>query len=150
MKADIICLPEGATLAGTGLNYISASESIPGPSTKFLGELAIKYNMYIVAGILEREYEVVYNTAILIGRNGELIGKYRKVSLPREEIEGGITPGDSLPVFDADFGCIGIMICWDVTFPEVARTLAMQGADVIFLPIWGGDITLTKARAQQI
>jgi len=67
--------------------------------------------------------------------------------LPREEIDGGVTPGDALPVFDTDFGRIGMMICWDVTYPEQARTLAKQGAEVIFLPIWGGTLVLAKARA---
>jgi predicted amidohydrolase len=146
-KADIVCLPEGATLAGTDLNYVSASEPIPGPSTKFLGEVAKKNNLYIVAGILEKEGDVVYNTSILINRKGELAGKYRKLSLPREEIDGGVTPGDSTPVFTTDFGRIGMMICWDVTYPETARALAQKGAEIIFLPIWGGNLTLTKARA---
>ena len=103
--------------------------------------------MYIVAGILEKKGNTVYNAAVLMDRNGDLAGLYHKVSLPREEIDGGVTPGNSLPVFDTDFGKIGIMICWDVTFPEPARTLAFQGAEVIFLPIWGGHLTLAKARA---
>jgi predicted amidohydrolase len=100
-----------------------------------------------VAGILEREGPVIYNTAVLIDREGKLAGKYRKVSLPREEIDGGITPGNSYPVFDTDFGRIGMMICWDLEFPEVARQLAVQGAEVIFMPIWGGNLTLASARA---
>ena len=145
--ADIVCLPEGITLVGTKLNYISASEPIPGPSTKFLGELSKKYHLYIVAGILEKDGEVVYNTAVLLDRDGNLAGKYRKVSLPREEIDGGVTPGDTLPVFDTDFGRIGMMICWDVSFPETARTLAKKGAEVILMPIWGGNVNLAKARA---
>lgn len=146
-KADIVCLPEGATIVGTPLNYISGSEPLPGPTTKFLGEVARRNNLYIVAGLLEREGDVVYNTAVLIDREGNLAGKYRKTSLPREEIDGGVTPGNSFPVFDTDFGRVGIMICWDVTFPEAARALARQGAEVIMLPIWGGDISLAKARA---
>ncbi|MEX2234920.1 MAG: carbon-nitrogen hydrolase family protein [Cyclobacteriaceae bacterium] len=146
-KADIVCLPEGATIVGTRHDYISGSEPVPGPTTKYLGDVARKNNLYIVAGLLEKEGDVVYNTAVLIDRNGNLAGKYRKTSLPREEIDGGVTPGNSFPVFDTDFGRIGIMICWDVTFPEPARALAQQGAEIIFLPIWGGDITLAKARA---
>jgi predicted amidohydrolase len=146
-KADIVCLPEGITLVGTNQNYISASELVPGPTTKFLGSIARKYNLYIVAGILERNGDTVFNTAVLIDRNGNLAGKYRKVSLPQEEIDGGITPGDSFSVFDTDFGRIGLMICWDVTFPEPARILAQKGAEIIFLPIWGGDVNLAKARA---
>ncbi len=146
-KADIVCLPEGVTLVGTPHDYISASEAVPGPTTEFLGEVARKHHLYIVAGILEKTGDTVFNTAVLIDRNGNLAGKYRKVSLPQEEIDGGVTPGHSFPVFDTDFGKIGIMVCWDVTFPEPARALAQNGAEIIFLPIWGGDITLTKARA---
>jgi predicted amidohydrolase len=146
-KADIVCLPEGITLVGTSLNYVSASEPVPGPTTKFLGAVARKYNLYIVGGILEKNGDTVFNTAVLIDRNGNLAGKYRKVSLPQEEIDGGITPGNSFPVFETDFGKIGLMICWDVTFPEAARSLAQKGAEIIFLPIWGGDVNLAKARA---
>lgn len=146
-KADIVCLPEGITIVGTTLNYVSASEPIPGKTTEYLGNVAKQHNLYIVAGILEKEGDVVYNTAVLIDRKGNLAGKYRKVSLPREEIDGGVTPGDATPVFDTDFGRIGIMICWDSTFPETARALAKQGAEVIFLPIWGGYLKLVQARA---
>ncbi|MGZ5133866.1 MAG: carbon-nitrogen hydrolase family protein [Flavitalea sp.] len=146
-RADIVCLPEGITLVGTTNDYISASEHIPGPTTKFLGKIARKHKLYIVAGILERNGDTVFNTAVLIDRNGNFAGKYRKVSLPQEEIDGGITPGNSFPVFDTDFGKIGLMICWDVTFPEPARALTQKGAEIIFLPIWGGDTILTKARA---
>ncbi|HEX8039884.1 MAG TPA: carbon-nitrogen hydrolase family protein [Chryseosolibacter sp.] len=146
-KADIVCLPEGTTIVGTQEDYISGSEPVPGPTTKYLGEVAKRNHLYIVAGLLEKEGDVVYNTAVLIDRNGHLAGRYRKTSLPREEIDGGVTPGSSFPVFETDFGRVGIMICWDVTFPEPARALAQQGAEVIFLPIWGGDLTLAKARA---
>ena len=145
--ADIVCLPEGITIVGTSKSYVEVSEPVPGPTTNFLGQLAQKHQMYIVAGILEREGAVVYNTAVLMGRDGKLAGKYRKASLPREEIEGGITPGDNFPVFDTDFGKIGMMICWDVFFPEPARALSSKGAEIIFMPIWGGDLTLSKARA---
>jgi len=146
-KADIVCLPEEITLVGTNLNYISASEPVPGRTTEFLGNIARKYRLYIVAGILERNGDTVFNTAVLIDRNGNLAGKYRKVSLPQEEIDGGITPGDSFSVFNTDFGRIGLMICWDITFPEPARILAQKGAEIIFLPIWGGNLNLAKARA---
>ena len=144
---DIVCLPEGITLVGNGQSYLEASESVPGPTTKFLGELSKQYHMYIVAGILEKEGPILYNTAVLIDRNGQLAGKYRKVSLPKEEIAGGITPGVDFPVFETDFGKMGMMICWDVFFPEPARALALKGAEIIFMPIWGGDLTLSKARA---
>jgi predicted amidohydrolase/CubicO group peptidase (beta-lactamase class C family) len=146
-RADIVCLPEGITVCGTGKSYVDVAEPVPGPSTRYLGGLARKHSLAIVAGIYERDGKAVYNTAVLIDRAGRLTGRYRKVCLPREEIEGGITPGDEIPVFDTEFGRIGLMICWDVFFPEPARELARKGAEVIFLPIWGGNLRLARARA---
>jgi hypothetical protein len=97
-KADVICLPEGITVCGTKLKYADVAEPIPGPSTQFLGECAARNHAYVVAGIYEREGRAVYNTSVLLGRDGKLMGKYRKVCLPREEIDGGITPGVEYPV----------------------------------------------------
>jgi predicted amidohydrolase len=146
-KPDVICLPEGVTLVGTDKRYPEVAESLPGPTTKRLGELAKRLNSYVVAGIYERVGPVIYNTAVLIDRKGGLVGSYRKTHLPREEVEGGLTPGDSYPTFETDFGRVGLMICWDVQFPEPARALALQGAEVLLLPIWGGSETLARARA---
>src|SRR5262249_8489638 len=119
----------------------------PGPSTQQLGEAAKRHRLYIVAGLYERDGKAVYNTSVLLGRDGRLVGKYRKVCLPDEEIDGGITPGKDYPVFATDFGRVGMMICWDVSYPEVARELAARGAEVILMPIWGGNETLARARA---
>ncbi len=146
-QADIVCLPEGITVIGRGSDYVGASETIPGPSTKFLGKAAARNHINIVAGIYEREGKAVYNTAVLIGRDGKLVGKYRKICLPAGESDGGLAPGSDCPVFDTDFGKIGMMICWDVSYPEIARELAHRGAEIIFMPIWGGNETLCKARA---
>ena len=145
--ADIVCLPEGLTVVGNGLKYAQAAEPVPGPSTEFLGALARRLKVWIVAGIYERSGSRLYNTAVLIARDGSLAGRYRKMSLPDEEIEGGITPGSETPVFDTDFGRVGLMICWDSSYPEVARGLAARGAEVLFLPIWGGVEQLVQARA---
>ena len=144
---DIICLPEGITVVGTGQSYADASELVPGPTTELLGQLAKTHQCYIVAGIYERVGLIVYNTAVLIDRRGILAGRYRKTHLPREEWEAGITPGDQYPIFETDFGKIGMMICWDVQFPEPARAMARKGAEILLLPIWGGNETLTRARA---
>lgn len=146
-KIDIMLFPEGMTVVGTGISYVDIAESVPGPTSKRLGELARQRNSYIAAGIYESEGHAVYNTAILLDRQGRLVGKYRKVYLPREEYEAGLTPGNAFPVFDTDFGRIGLMICYDVFFSDPAKALAAQGAEVILLPIWGGDETLAKARA---
>jgi predicted amidohydrolase len=146
-KTDVILLPEGITVVGTGKSYAEVAETIPGPTTARLGELARKRSSYVAAGIYEREGTVIYNTAVLLDREGALIGKYRKVYLPREEVERGLTPGNDYPVFRTDFGTVGLMICYDVFFADPARALATQGAEVILMPIWGGDETLGKARA---
>lgn len=146
-KSDVILLPEGITVVGTGKTYAEVAETIPGPTTARLGELARKRSSYIAAGIYEREGTAIYNTAVLIDRNGNVEGKYRKVYLPREEVEAGLTPGSDYPVFRTDFGTVGLMICYDVFFADPARALASKGAEVILMPIWGGDETLAKARA---
>lgn len=146
-KTDIILLPETITVAGNGKSYVDVAEPIPGPSTIALGELARRHSSYLVAGLVEREDAICYNTAVLIDRQGRVIGKYRKVQLPEQEVAGGLTPGDDFPVFKTDFGTIGMMICYDVFFPGPANALARQGAEMILMPIWGGDETLAKARA---
>lgn len=144
--ADMVCLPEGITQVRTGIPYVDVSESVPGPTTITLGRIAKKYRMYIIAGIYERDGDAVYNTAVLIGRDGKIAGKYRKVCLPRREIQRGLTPGESFPVFKTDFGKIGILICWDLVFPESARALALNGAEIIIMPIAGGMMELAVAR----
>lgn len=144
---DLVCLPEGITVVGTGMTYAEASESVPGPTTERLGRLARQLRTYVVAGLYERIGNVIYNSAVLLDRNGQLAGTYRKTHLPREEMEGGLTPGSDYPVFSTDFGKLGMMICWDVQFPEPARALALQGAEIIALPIWGGSEVLARARA---
>ncbi len=146
-RPDIICLPEGITTIGNPLSFVDVAESVPGPTTRQLGEAARRHGVYIVAGIYERAGDIVYNTAVLLNRQGELDGIYRKTHLPREEWEAGLSPGDTYPVFNTDFGKIGMLICWDIHFPEPARSMAAQGADLLLLPIWGGNDLLTRARA---
>ena len=137
LGADLVCLGEGITVVSTGKTYVDVAEPIPGPTSQILGDMAGKYRIYVVAGIYEREGPVVYNTALLIDRDGKVAGKYRKIHLPETEASGGLTPGKTYPVFKTDFGILGIEICYDNFFPEVARSLALQGAELILLPIWG-------------
>lgn len=146
-KTDVILLPEGITVVGTGKSYAEVAEPVPGPTTARLGELARRRSSYIAAGLYEREGPAIYNTAVLIDRAGRVVGKYRKVYLPREEVEAGLTPGVDYPVFRTDFGTVGMMVCYDVFFADPARALAVKGAEIILMPIWGGDETLAKARA---
>ena len=146
-SADLVVLPETLTFYGSGRTYAQCAEPIPGPSTKYFGTLAAKHDLYIVAGLLEREGNLVYNVAILIGPDGKIAGKYRKVTLPRGEIEGGLMPGSEYPVFDTRFGKVAMMVCYDGFFPEVARELSNRGAEVIAWPVWGCNPLLAAARA---
>jgi predicted amidohydrolase len=144
---DVILLSEGIPMVGTGRSYVDVAETIPGPTTTALGELARRKHAWVVAGLYERDGAAVHNTAVLIGRDGAVAGTYRKVYLPREEVEGGLTAGSSFPVFTTDFGTVGLMICWDTQFADPARSLALAGAELLLVPIAGGNETLVKARA---
>ena len=146
-RADLVVLPETLTYYGLRRTYVDVAEPVPGPSTAYFGELAKKHNVYIVAGLLERDRHLVYNVAVLLSPDGKLAGKYRKVTLPRGEIEGGLAPGNEYPIFDTRFGKLGIMICYDGFFPEVARELTNKGAEVIAWPVWGCNPLLAQARA---
>jgi predicted amidohydrolase len=146
-KADLVVLPETLTYFGTGLSMAECAESIPGPSTDYFGQLAKQHDTYLVAGLIERDGHLICNVGVLIGPDGTIAGKYRKVCLPRSEIEAGIQPGEDYPVFDTRFGKVGVMVCYDGFFPEVARELSNNGAEVIAFPVWGCNPLLAAARA---
>lgn len=137
LGVDLLCLGEGVTLVSTGKRYADVAEPVPGPTSQALGEAARKSRLYVVAGIYEREGPLIYNTALLIDRDGNVAGKYRKTHLPETEVNGGLTPGSTYPVFRTDFGTVGIEICYDYAFPEVTRNLALEGAEIVLVPIWG-------------
>jgi predicted amidohydrolase len=144
-KADLVVLPE--TLTVNGLDYAAAAEPVPGPSTEYFGEQARKHKLHLVVGLAERDKHLIYNVAVLIGPDGQIIGKYRKVALPRTEIEAGVAPGNEYPVFQTRFGKVGMMVCYDGFFPEVARQLSNHGAEVIAFPVAGCNPLLAAARA---
>jgi predicted amidohydrolase len=146
-KADLVVLGETLTYVGSGKSMLECAEPIPGPSTKYFGELAKRHNLYIVAGLIERSQHLIYNVAVLLGPDGEVQGKYRKTTLPRGEIEAGLAPGNDFPVFDTRFGKLGMMICYDGFFPEVVNALADRGAEVIAWPVWGCNPKLAGAEA---
>ena len=142
-------LPETLTYCGTDLTPLEVAEPVPGPSTEYFGKLARKHGLYIVAGLYERAGSLVYNVAVLIGPDGDVAGVYRKVTLPTGEVERGVAPGDDYPVFDTSLGRIGMMVCYDGFFPEVARELANRGAEIIAWPVWGCNPILARARAAE-
>jgi predicted amidohydrolase len=132
--AQLIVLPE---LCNTGYSFQTRSEAfahgepVPGGPTMEAWERKAKQgNAYIVAGITELDGDYLYDTAVLIGPDG-YIGKYRKTHLWNKE-KLFFTPGDlGIPVFETKIGRIGLLVCWDIWFPEVARILGQQGADII-------------------
>jgi len=151
-KPDVVLLTETFTERLVSGTVHDRSETIPGPLTEALGEKARKYHTYIVAGMFELDGGKSYDTAVLIDRKGQVAGTYRKTHLPLAEVEDGETPGNDYPVFDTDFGRIGMLVCWDYYFPEPTRILRLKGAEIVFLPIAGDpgarhwDVT-SRARA---
>ena len=146
-NADLVVLGETLTYAGVGSSYADCAESIPGPSTDYFGELAKKHDLHIVVGLIERDRHQLFNVAVLLGPDGKVAGKYRKVCLPDGEFDQGISPGTDYPVFETRLGKIGMMVCYDGFFPEVARELSNRGAEIIAWPVWGCNPEQARARA---
>lgn len=146
-KADLVVMPEMLTFVKESETYIDVAEPMPGPSTEFFGALARKHNLYLVPGLVERDGQLVYNVAVLIGPDGRIAGEYRKICLTPGEIEVGIAPGDEYVVFETRFGKVGLMVCYDGFFPEVTRELVARGAEVIAWPVWGCHPVAAAARA---
>lgn len=147
LEADLLVLGECITTVGNGVSHVDAAEPVPGPSTRFLADLARRHDLHIVTTIHERVDHLIYNTAVLLDPAGKLVGRYRKVCPARDEYRKGVAPGREYPVFDTAIGRIGMMICFDVHLPEVARGLAANGAEIIAMPIMGGHPALARARA---
>jgi predicted amidohydrolase len=109
------------------------AEEIPGPTTEAFERECARLNIHAITGLLEREGDTLFNAAILVGPDG-LVGSYRKTHLPFLGVDRFVTPGDEFKVFDTALGKIGLIICYDLRFPEVTRTLALAGADIVALP----------------
>lgn len=137
-QTNLIVFPELITTGyECGKDFSILAETVPdGISMKIIGALAKEYKVHIIYGFPEKDTdrgEVLYNSAVLIGDAGEVRGIYRKVHLYAKEKEY-FTAGSTYPVFDTSAGKLGIMICWDAAFPEVARSLALKGADLLVVP----------------
>lgn len=151
-KPDLVVLSETFVNVGVPLPVTETAQAIPGAATDMLGRKAKAYGTYVVTSLHERDGDRIYNTAVLIDREGRIAGKYRKTHLAMIEGEDGITPGSEYPVFEVDFGTVGMMICWDAWFPEPARILRLKGAELLVLPIAGDGDTkhwdvISRARA---
>ena len=138
-RPDLVVLPEANTNINTGRAYPERAEPIPGgPTWKIVSRNAKRFHVNIVAGAIQRdEAGDMHNVAFIADRQGKLAGIYRKVHLTVGESDQGLIPGTEFPVFELDFGRIGILICWDNWFPETARFLRMNGAEMLVFPIAG-------------
>ena len=115
------------------------AESIPGPSTDFYGSLARQHNVVLVTSLFERRAAGLYhNTAVVLERDGSIAGKYRKMHIPDDPAyyeKFYFTPGDlGFQPIDTSVGRLGVLVCWDQWYPEAARLMALQGAELLIYP----------------
>ena len=130
------------------------AEPIPGPSTEIYGELARRYQVVIVTSLFERRAAGLYhNTAVVIEKDGTIAGKYRKMHIPDDPgyyEKFYFTPGDlGFHPIDTSIGRLGVLVCWDQWYPEAARLMAMQGAEVLIYPTAIGYDPHDTAEEQQ-
>ncbi len=119
--------------------FFDLAETIPGPTTQRLGELARELQVVIVASLFEKRAAGLYhNTAVVIERDGSLAGRYRKMHIPDDPgyyEKFYFTPGDlGFQPVATSVGKLGVLVCWDQWFPEAARLMALAGADVLLYP----------------
>jgi predicted amidohydrolase len=132
-KAELVLFPELLVHGHCTPNTWELAEPVPdGPSVERLLQLARRHQIFLSVGLSEKERDIVYNTQVLLGPQG-YIGKQRKIHLSRDEVlfyKGG----RELPVYDIGKCKVGAVICYDNMFPELARTLALRGADILLMP----------------
>jgi len=142
LKPNIICLPELFTYLPSQSDQVnevsSLAEEKNGSVSQMLSEYAKKSGSYILGGSFMHSFRSsIYNTAFLYNDSGEIIAEYSKIHLfdTKDYQESKfITAGEKIALVETKFGLIGIMICYDIRFPELARTLALKGADIILCP----------------
>ena len=121
------------------VDLFDLAEPIPGPSTELFGELARRYQVVIVTSLFERRAAGLYhNTAVVLEKDGTIAGRYRKMHIPDDPgyyEKFYFTPGDlGFHPIDTSVGRLGVMVCWDQWYPEAARLMAMQGAELLIYP----------------
>jgi len=135
-QPDFVCFTEVARELGTPKDDSSwLGEPIPGETTEAIGHVAKEIGTHVVVGMHEQVDGDAYNAAVLIGRDGEVIGRYHKVQPTVNEMERkAVRPGETAMTFETDLGTVGMLICFDLKFPEVAMSLARNKARVAFFP----------------
>ncbi|WP_028908842.1 carbon-nitrogen hydrolase [Prevotella sp. AGR2160] len=136
------------------VNNFNLAEPIPGPSTAFYGELARELNVVIVTSLFEKRAPGLYhNTAVVMERDGSIAGIYRKMHIPDDPAyyeKFYFTPGDlGFHPIDTSVGCLGVLVCWDQWYPEAARLMALQGAEILIYPTAIGYETSDTPEEQQ-
>ncbi len=131
-RSQYFCQKEDAS-------FFDLAETIPGPSTEALGQLAQELRIAIIASLFERRTAGLYhNTAVVIDTDGALTGKYRKMHIPDDPLyyeKFYFTPGDlGFCSHRTQYGKVGVLVCWDQWFPEAARLTALDGAEILFYP----------------
>lgn len=121
------------------VNNFDMAEPIPGPSTRLYGELAKQYGVVIVTSLFEKRAPGLYhNTAVVLEKDGTIAGMYRKMHIPDDPAyyeKFYFTPGDlGFHPIDTSVGRLGVLVCWDQWYPEAARLMALQGAQILIYP----------------
>src|SRR5512147_1086394 len=132
-KVDLIVFPELCTTGyECGVRFVDFAQRIPGPSTNLIAQRASDFGVHVAFGIASKEKveSVLYNAAVIVGPDGDMVGDYRKVHLKGEE-RLAFRAGFKFPLLETDFGNVGLMVGWDLAFPEVARTYVLDGADLL-------------------
>ena len=133
-KPDIVALPEALNICGQYTQWQSLAEIVPGPTTDIVSHLARKHAMYVWCPIVARQADQIANAAVLIDRQGQIVGQYHKMFPTISEIQMGVMPGATTQVFATDFGRVGVCICFDAHFREVGDGLVENGAEIVFFP----------------
>lgn len=132
-RVDLIVFPELITTGyECGVSFTDFAQRVPGPSVNLIGQRASEYGVHIAFGLVTKEKveSILHNTLVLVGPDGDLIGQYHKIHLRGEE-RMAFRPGFRYLVLETELGVVGLMLGWDLAFPEAARSLALEGAEVL-------------------
>jgi len=134
-RVDLIVFPELITTGHEcGVSFTDFAQRVPGPSVNLIGQRASEYGVHIAFGLVTKEKveSILHNTLVVMGPDGDLVGQYHKVHMRGEE-RMTFRPGFRYVVLETDFGTVGLMLGWDLAFPEVARSLALDGAELLLV-----------------